>query len=96
MKRPRNSAGPEIRRLRMQREMTQPMLAAKCNLLGWNLSRETLAKIETQVRWISDCELLCFARALDVRVEVLLREKTLPAKTVAAFLRSHESPPGDG
>jgi hypothetical protein len=30
------------------------------------LSRETLAKIETQLRWVSDFELLCLAKALRV------------------------------
>ena len=42
------------------------MLAARCRRWGWDLSRETLAKIETQLRWVSDFELLCLARALRV------------------------------
>src|SRR5262245_30761093 len=45
MTKPRNIAGPEIRRIRSQKRMTQPDLVAKCNLAGWNISRETLAKI---------------------------------------------------
>src|SRR5262245_61692988 len=46
MKQPRNIVGPQIRALRVERGLTQPMLAAKCHLLGWDLSRKTLAKIE--------------------------------------------------
>ena len=42
------------------------MLAARCRRWGWDLSRQTLAKIETQLRWVSDFELLCLARALRV------------------------------
>jgi Holliday junction resolvasome RuvABC DNA-binding subunit len=51
--------------------MTQPMLVARLNLLGWGISRETLAKIETQLRWIADAELFCVARALNVSPEKL-------------------------
>lgn len=63
---PRNVVGPQIRRLRSQQGLTQPMLAARCRRWGWDISRETLAKIETQLRWVSDFELLCLARALRV------------------------------
>jgi transcriptional regulator with XRE-family HTH domain len=68
-KNPRNLVGLQIRRLRDQQQLTQPMLAARCRRWGWDLSRQTLAKIETQLRWVSDFELLCLARAL--RVEPL-------------------------
>lgn len=47
------------------------MLVAKCNLLGWQISRETLAKIEAQIRWVSDFELLCLAHALRMNSEAL-------------------------
>jgi len=66
MKNPRNLVGPQIRRLRFQQELTQPMLAARCRRWGWDLSRETLAKIETQLRWVADFELICLAKALRV------------------------------
>jgi len=65
-KNPRNLVGLQIRRLRDQQGLTQPMLAARCRRWGWDLSRQTLAKIETQLRWVSDFELLCLARALRV------------------------------
>ena len=44
--------------------LTQPMLVAKLNLLGWDISRETLAKIEAQFRWVADFEILLLAEAL--------------------------------
>jgi len=90
MKIPRNLIGPRLRELREARALTQPMFAAKCNLLGWNLSRETLAKIEIQVRWISDCELLCLARALGVAVEELLVAKDHSPKIVRNFIAALE------
>jgi DNA-binding XRE family transcriptional regulator len=69
MSNPRNVVGPQVRKLRSQQGLTQPMLAARCRRWGWDLSRETLAKIETQLRWVSDFELLCLAKALRVAVE---------------------------
>jgi hypothetical protein len=70
-KNPRNLVGPHIRRLRDQQGLTQPMLAARCRRWGWDLSRQTLAKIETQLRWVSDFELLCLAKALRVEPQEL-------------------------
>src|SRR5204863_7663883 len=64
MANPRNIVGPQIRKLRYQRDLTQPLLAARCRRFGWDLRRETLAKIENQFRWVSDFELLCLAKAL--------------------------------
>lgn len=64
------------------------MLAAKCNLLGWNLSRETLAKIESQIRWVADCELLCFAEALQIPVNSLLSDGEPSAQLMRKFFRA--------
>lgn len=72
MSRPRNIVGPQVRSLRAKRRMTQPDLVARCNLLGWGLSRESLAKIEAQIRWVADFELIALAKALSVRPEDLL------------------------
>jgi transcriptional regulator with XRE-family HTH domain len=80
----RNIIGPQLRRWRNERGLTQPMLVARCNLLGWGLSRETLAKIETRIRWVADAELVCLAAALKVPVEALLPTEK---ETMQAFFR---------
>ncbi|MBI5395137.1 MAG: helix-turn-helix transcriptional regulator [Verrucomicrobia bacterium] len=85
MKNPRNMVGPQIRKLRYQLELTQPQLAARCSRWGWDLSRETLAKIETQVRWISDFELVCLANALRARPSDLLPQKDKESKLLEDF-----------
>ncbi len=72
MKQPRNIVGPQIRKLREKQALTQPLLAAKLNVLGWDISRETLAKIESQIRWVADSELVLLAEALGVSVGALL------------------------
>jgi transcriptional regulator with XRE-family HTH domain len=71
-KQPRNIVGPEIRRLRKERGLSQPMLVAKLNLAGWQISRETLAKIETQLRWVADFELVCLASVFKLSTEEIL------------------------
>lgn len=51
--------------------MTQEELTAQCNLHGWNISRGTLAKIEAQVRRVTDEEVALMAEALRVDVAEL-------------------------
>jgi transcriptional regulator with XRE-family HTH domain len=71
MKKPRNVVGPQIMRLRYQQKLSQPELAARCQLLGWNIGRDTIAKIEDQRRWVGDFEVIGLAIALKVPVTCL-------------------------
>ena len=66
-----NVIGPKIKQLREEQGLTQEELAARCNLLKWDVSRSTLAKIESQVRRVTDDEVELFAKALDVEISVL-------------------------
>ncbi len=67
----RNVVGPQVRKARYHLKMTQAVLAARCNVLGWDISRGTLAKIEAQVRCVSDAELAVLARAIGCKLEAL-------------------------
>ncbi len=69
-----NKIGPNIKRIREQKELTQEELAAKCQLLEWNISRGTLAKIESQVRRVTDSEVEFIAKALDVDMSDLYKD----------------------
>jgi transcriptional regulator with XRE-family HTH domain len=66
-----NLIGPQIRTIRESRNLTQEELTARCNLAGWNISRGTLAKVESQVRRITDIEVEIISRALKVEVQDL-------------------------
>ena len=57
--------------LRNQKGWTQEILAEKLQLEAWDISRSSLGKLEAQLRWVSDCELLFLAKALDVAVNDL-------------------------
>lgn len=66
-----NIVGPQVRKARYARDLTQDALAAKCNLIGWDLSRGTLAKIESGVRCVTDVELFVLAKALRIEMSEL-------------------------
>ena len=66
-----NVVGPQIRKIRYKQGMTQEMFAAKCTVMGLELSRATLSKIEAQVRCVSDLELRMLAKILRVEVKDL-------------------------
>lgn len=66
-----NIVGPRVQQIREDQHLTQSELVARCNLLGWDISRGTLAKIEARVRRVTDQEVLLLARALKVSVERL-------------------------
>jgi hypothetical protein len=63
------------------------MLAARCRRWGWDLSRETLAKIETQLRWVADFELIFLARALRVEPADLCPTKDKIPKVLQDFFQ---------
>ena len=61
-----NVIGPAVRKLRFQRKLSQAQLAARCQVHGWNASRDIIAAIEGQVRYVTDREILNLAKALKV------------------------------
>lgn len=70
-----NVVGPQVRKLRESQGMTQEDLTARCNIIGFNISRGTLAKIESQVRRVTDMETTLLAKALKVSVDALYKQK---------------------
>jgi len=67
----RNIVGPQIRRIRDQKNWSQEDFAAACQRAGWDVSRGVIARIEGCVRWVADFELLEIARVLGVSVPEL-------------------------
>ena len=70
----RNTVGLNVKKIRRSKGMTQSDLAAKCNLLGFDVGRESISQIERQVRGVSDIEMILLARALRVTLEALVPE----------------------
>jgi transcriptional regulator with XRE-family HTH domain len=65
---PLNLVGPQVRQLRTRNGWSQASLAAKLQVEGWDVSRESLAKLEARFRRVPDCELLFLAEVLGVEV----------------------------
>lgn len=77
-----NIVGSICRSLRKKYGWKQHDLIARCQMMGWALSRETLAKIESGFRRVNDAEVALLARVLNTKTEVLLNaplEELLPA-----------------
>ena len=58
--------GPQVRKLRYVRGWSQNLLAAKLQVLGWDIDRVGLAKIESRLVHVDDYELLYFAKVFNV------------------------------
>ena len=71
---PRNMIGPRLRQIRRDRGLTQITFALMCQRKGWDISRETLAKIESQCRWVADFELVFLANVLELANGELLQD----------------------
>lgn len=72
-KRFRNTVGPAVRLLRIEKGLTQDQLAARIALAGIeSADRVWVAKVESQIRSVFDFELAVLAAVLGVTAEDLL------------------------
>lgn len=67
-----NLIGAELRRVRRTKKLSQIELSAACQRMGWDVSRETITRIETHQRLVSDYEVYLLASALGVSPRELL------------------------
>jgi len=73
----RNTIGAQVQKHRQRQKLTQQDLAGRCNLLGFDIGRETVSQIERGVRGVSDLEMILLSRALRVGLADLI-PKILP------------------
>ena len=69
-----NICGPQVRKIRSRLGWSQPRLAAECQLAGWDVSRDIIARIEGQTRWVGDFELVRLAAVLGVAASELISQ----------------------
>lgn len=70
----KNLTGHKIRQFRTNRRWTQARLASKLQKLGFRITRDVIANIETQRRTVSDWQMACFAKAMKIPLQSLLPE----------------------
>jgi len=61
-----------VRQFRAERKWSQMQLAKECQLVGWDIGRDTIAQIEARNRWVGDMELRTLARVLGVEIGALV------------------------
>jgi transcriptional regulator with XRE-family HTH domain len=67
----KNISGDRIHQARTAQRMSQADLAARMQVNGVVIEREAISKIETGDRFVTDYELMVFARVLQVSMEWL-------------------------
>jgi transcriptional regulator with XRE-family HTH domain len=85
----KNLVGPQVRKWRDKKGWSQEKLALRLQLRGWNISRDSLASLESQRRRVPDCELLFLAKALGVGIEDLF-PRNLPLSRVGPQFQAGE------
>ena len=68
----KNICGDRLREARVVRRLRQEDLAAKIQIEGVIMERDSISRIEIGTRFVSDFELMIFAKVLGVSVTWLL------------------------
>ncbi|MBP3441223.1 MAG: helix-turn-helix transcriptional regulator [Clostridia bacterium] len=68
----KNICGDRVREARQKQRMSQSDLAAKLQVNGIILERDSISRIESGTRFVADYELLVLAKVLNVDVYWLL------------------------
>lgn len=71
----KNMCGGRIKTARAARRISQADLAARLQVAGVILERDSISRIEIGTRFVTDYEVVEIARALDVSIEWLLGQK---------------------
>ena len=69
-----NLCGSAIARLRAHHKMSQRALADKMQLVGIDIDKNAIQRIECGKRFVTDIEAVAFAKVFEVSVEQLLTE----------------------
>jgi transcriptional regulator with XRE-family HTH domain len=60
-----------VRKIRVRKGWTQNQFALKLQLFGWDISRESVTRLEGQSRRVPDMELFVLAKILGVKADDL-------------------------
>ena len=71
----KNLCGGRIREARLKKRLSQEELAARIQIEGVTMERDSISRIEIGTRFVADYELKVFARVLDVEISWLLEEE---------------------
>ena len=66
-----NVCGKQVLRMRSEQGLSQTQLATKCQLAGWDISRDIINRIERRIRRVDDLDLAILAQVLQAPLEEL-------------------------
>ena len=67
-----NLCGKSLLKIRKQNKLSQCKLADKMQLLGFDIDRHVIRRIENGERYITDIEIIAFCYALNITYEELI------------------------
>lgn len=67
-----NLCGGRLAQLRRSRNLSQRRLASKMQLLGFDVDHYFIRRVENGERFVTDIDLVIFARALEVPISEIL------------------------
>lgn len=68
-----NISGRNIARLRIDMKISQRELADRMQLVGMNIDKNAIQRIECGKRFVTDIEIIAFSRIFDITFEELLK-----------------------
>lgn len=63
-----NITGKNIKKIRKENKITQEELCARMQVMGYQISRSDISKLENGKKFIADFEIFGFAKALKVSI----------------------------
>lgn len=69
-----NLTGQKITEIRKSKKLSQRKLAAKMQLLGFDVDHYFIRRVENGERFVTDIDLVIFSRALDVPITDLIAD----------------------
>lgn len=73
----KNVSGSRIHQARTAMRLSQSDLAARMQVNGVTIEREAISKIETGDRFVTDYELMVFAKVLGVSIDWLVKSNSI-------------------
>lgn len=72
-----NLCGRRVAQIRKEKKLSQRKLAAKMQILGFDVDHYFIRRVENGERFVTDIDLVILARALGVSIADLLKEDDL-------------------
>lgn len=63
-----NICGKNIKEIRKEQKITQDELCARMQVMGYQISRSDISKLENSKKFITDFEVLGFSKALKISI----------------------------